>query len=98
MKTLSRQYWPTIALFIALLVVWQMAVSFGGIREYLLPSPLSVWNSLWHGETAWWPHLWTTTLEIIGAFFLAAVVGVALGVAIARSEERRVGKECRSRW
>ena len=77
LSTLSRQYWPTIVLFALLLASWQLTVSLGGIREYLLPSPLSVWNALWHGDTAWLPHLWTTTLEIIGAFFLAAVVGVA---------------------
>src|SRR5437899_1226491 len=85
MKAFSRQYWPTIALFVALLVVWQMAVSFGGIREYLLPSPLAVWNSLWHGEVAWTQHLWVTTWEIVGAFLMAGAVGVALGVAIAWS-------------
>ena len=85
MKAFSRQYWPTIALFVALLVVWQMAVSFGGIREYLLPSPLSVWNSLWHGEVNWTQHLWVTTWEIVGAFLMAGAVGVALGVAIAWS-------------
>src|SRR3979411_67379 len=84
-STLSRQYWPTLVLFALLLASWQLAVSLGGIREYLLPSPLAVWNALWHGDTAWLPHLWTTTLEIIGAFFLAAIVGVALGVAIAWS-------------
>ena len=84
-STLSRQYWPTLVLFALLLARWQLAVSLGGIREYLLPSPLSVWNALWHGDIAWVPHLWTTTLEIIGAFFLAAVAGVALGVAIAWS-------------
>ncbi len=46
---------------------------------------MSVWNALWHGEIAWGQHLWTTTVEIIGAFFMAAIVGVALGVAIAWS-------------
>src|SRR6266567_3310216 len=85
MKAFSRQYWPTVALFAALLVVWQMAVSFGGIREYLLPSPLSVWNSLWHGEVSWTQHLWVTTWEIVAAFLMAGAVGVALGVAIAWS-------------
>src|SRR5260370_19069987 len=85
MKALGGQCWQTIALFAALLVVWQMAVSFGGIREYLLPSPLSVWNSLWHGEVSWTQHLWVTTWEIIGAFLMAGAVGVALGVAIAWS-------------
>ncbi|WP_425065718.1 ABC transporter permease [Reyranella sp.] len=83
--TLANRYWPTLVLFAFLLASWQAAVTFGNIREYLLPAPLSVWNALWHGDTAWWPHLWTTTFEIIGAFLMAAVVGVALGVAIAWS-------------
>src|SRR5262245_18125404 len=84
-STLGRQYWPTVALFAFLLASWQLAVSLGGIREYLLPSPLSVWTALWHGDTQWDQHLWTTTVEIIGACFLAAAAGVALGVAIAWS-------------
>ena len=29
---------------------------------------------------------------------LAIVWGTTIGLALARSEERRVGKECRSRW
>ncbi len=85
LDAIIRQYWPTAVLFIALLIVWQMAVEFGGIRPYLLPPPLAVWQSLWHGEIAWSQHLWTTTWEIVGAFLMAAVVGVALGVAIAWS-------------
>ncbi|MFO1086962.1 MAG: ABC transporter permease [Reyranellaceae bacterium] len=81
----GRQYWPTIVLFAILLASWQIAVSVGGIREYLLPSPLAVWNALWFGDTNWAQHVWITTLEIIGAFVLAAVAGIALGVAIAWS-------------
>ena len=84
-KALIRQYWPTAVLFVALIVIWQLAVSLTGIREYLLPAPLSVWNAMWFGEIAWTQHLWTTTWEIIGAFVMAAVVGVGLGVAIAWS-------------
>jgi NitT/TauT family transport system permease protein len=80
-----RQYWPTLLLFALLLALWQLTVSYAGIREYLLPAPLSVWNSLWHGEISWSQHLWITTWEIIGAFLLAAAFGVALGVAIAWS-------------
>ena len=35
-------------------------------------------------------------LIIIGVFVL--ILGIILGYAMIRSEERRVGKECRSRW
>ena len=85
LNALWRQYTPTIVLFLVLLATWQAAASFSGIREYLLPSPISVWNALWTGEIAWSQHLWVTTWEIIGAFLMAAIVGVALGVAIAWS-------------
>src|SRR5688572_28412261 len=117
---------PAAVLFAATLVAWQLAVTVFQVREYLLPSPLAVLRALGGAEVPWLGHVWITTLEIVGAFALAAVVGVALGVAIAwssllakalvpflvfvntlpkvavaplfRSEERRVGKECRSRW
>jgi len=85
LNALWRQYAPTIVLFLVLLATWQAAATFSGIREYLLPSPISVWNALWAGEIAWSQHLWVTTWEIIGAFLMAAGVGVALGVAIAWS-------------
>jgi NitT/TauT family transport system permease protein len=84
-KGLAQQYWPTIILFVALLILWQLAVSLGGIREYLLPAPLSVLRGLFDPDIAWGQHIWTTTFEIIGAFFMAAIVGVVLGVAIAWS-------------
>ena len=45
----------------------------------------SRWERLWFGDTNWAQHVWITTLEIIGAFVLAAVAGIALGVAIAWS-------------
>jgi NitT/TauT family transport system permease protein len=84
-KALARQYWPTAVLFISLIVVWQLAVSYSGIRAYLLPSPLSVVQAFWEPDVPWTQHIWTTSLEIVGAFFMAAAVGVLLGVAIAWS-------------
>ena len=53
LNALWRQYAPTIVLFLVLLATWQAAATFSGIREYLLPSPISVWNALWTGEIAW---------------------------------------------
>lgn len=79
-------YLPSLVLFAAVLAIWQLAVSVFGIREYILPSPSSVVRALTSGEIPWLSHLWITTVEIIGAFLLAGVVGVALGIAIAWSE------------
>ena len=39
-------------------------------------------------------HIWDSFLRV----FLGLSLGIILGVPLGRSEERRVGKECRSRW
>lgn len=76
---------PAFVLFALLLVLWQLAVSVFGIREYLLPSPTSVVNAMFSGQINWWGHIWATGLAIFGAFLIAAVAGIALGVIIAWS-------------
>src|SRR2546428_7889486 len=76
---------PALVLFVSLLGAWQLAVSAFEMREYILPSPLVVLRALGGREIPWAGHLWITTLEIVGAFVLAGVVGVALGIAIAWS-------------
>ncbi|HEX7439099.1 MAG TPA: ABC transporter permease [Caldimonas sp.] len=78
-------YLPALAIFAAFIVLWQLAVSFLGLREYLLPSPASVLRAMFGDEIPWARHIWVTGLEIIGAFVLAGVAGVVLGMAIAWS-------------
>jgi NitT/TauT family transport system permease protein len=86
MPTWLARNWPSLLLFVGLIALWQLAVSSLDIREYLLPSPGSVLRALAPGgEIPWAKHLWVTTLEIVGAFVLAGVFGVLLGVAIAWS-------------
>lgn len=78
-------YLPALAIFAAFVVLWQLAVSFLGLREYLLPSPASVLRAMFGDEIPWPRHIWVTALEIAGAFVLAGVAGVVLGMAIAWS-------------
>ena len=81
----AAQWLPAVAIFAAFIGLWQLAVSFLGLREYLLPSPMSVWRAMSGNEIPWAGHIWVTALEIVGAFVLAGVAGVVLGVAIAWS-------------
>jgi NitT/TauT family transport system permease protein len=80
------RYAPAVAIFVALIAVWQLAVSFLDLREYLLPSPLSVVRAMVGNEIPWGRHLWVTAVEIMGAFALAGLAGVVLGLAIAWSQ------------
>ena len=83
-RALQRQV-PSLLLFAALLVIWQVLPPVFGIREYLLPGPVAVVRAALSFSIPWHTHLWVTTLEILGGFVLAGVAGVALGVAIAWS-------------
>lgn len=78
-------YLPATAIFVALIVLWQLAVSFLDVREYLLPSPLAVVRAMFGDEIPWGRHLWVTALEIVGAFVLAGAAGIVLGAAVAWS-------------
>ena len=77
---------PALAIFAAFIVLWQLAVSFLDVREYLLPSPGSVLQAMFGDEIPWGRHIWVTGVEIVGAFVVAGVAGVVLGMAIAWSE------------
>ncbi len=83
-RALSR-YLPSVLLFVALVAAWQLAVTSFGLREYLLPAPLTVARAMVSDEIPWMRHLGITTLEIVGAFAVAGAAGVALGVAVAWS-------------
>src|SRR5216117_634568 len=83
-RWLRRQV-PSVLLFAALLLAWQLAVSAFRVREYLLPGPLAVLRATFDFRIPWWTHIWITGVEIVGAFLVAGVVGVLLGAAIAWS-------------
>lgn len=81
----TLHYLPALGLFVAFIGLWQLAVTVFDVREYLLPSPLAVWRAMLSQEIPWLSHSWITAVEIVGAFLIAGVAGVALGMAIAWS-------------
>jgi NitT/TauT family transport system permease protein len=83
--TLQR-FLPATMMFAGFVAIWQLAVTGLGVREYLLPSPMSVLQAMGPGEIPWTKHIWITAVEIVGAFLIAALAGVLLGAAIAWSQ------------
>jgi len=65
---------------VAFVAVWQLATMLTDLPSYILPSPIETINELFEPSYNWSMHIWATTLEIVGGYVLAVIVGVALAV------------------
>jgi taurine transport system permease protein len=79
------------AVIAALVFVWWLVTQAGWIKPLFLPSPGEVVNAfvdvLQNGFTgaSFWEHTWISTARVFGAFLLACVVGIPLGIAMGMS-------------
>ena len=65
---------------VAFVAIWQLAATTTDLPSYILPSPVETIRELFEPSYNWGTHIWATTLEIVGGYVLATVVGVALAV------------------
>lgn len=76
--------WPryavVIAVHVALLLLWELAVDAFAIRPFILPSPLAMLRTLAHANYRWADNTAVTAIEIFGGFGFAVVLGVALAL------------------
>lgn len=72
------EYALSVGVFIA---IWWIYVAVKYVPAYILPSPPKVWNSLekMFVKGTVYPHLWTTTYEVILGFVIGAFLGIVLG-------------------
>ena len=72
------EYALSVGVFIA---IWWIYVAVKHVPLYILPSPPKVWNSLekMFVKGTVYPHLWTTTYEVILGFVIGAFLGIVLG-------------------
>ena len=72
------EYALSVGVFIA---IWWIYVAVKHVPAYILPSPPKVWNSLekMFVKGTVYPHLWTTTCEVILGFVIGAFLGIVLG-------------------
>ena len=72
------EYALSVGVFIAICWIY---VAVKHVPAYILPSPPKVWNSLekMFVKGTVYPHLWTTTYEVIFGFVIGAFLGIVLG-------------------
>src|SRR3712207_9187024 len=82
-----------ISFFVVFVAAWAFATLGGYVSKTFLADPVTMlrdgWTLLTRFGFAY--DIGMTIWRVVGGFVLAAAIAV-------RSEERRVGKECRSRW
>lgn len=84
------------AVVIVLLIAFWAFVTYAGyIKPLFLPSPMGVVGAfvdvIKEGFTgaSFWEHVWVSTLRVFGAFLLACVIGIPLGIAMGMSPVAR---------
>lgn len=73
---------PPFVFFVILVILWQLAITLGHIKPFILPTPLSVVTTLLQSKWHWGDQLFVTSIEVLGGFALSVVVGILLGIAI----------------
>ncbi len=82
--------WPAIALAAGVVVVWEATIDVFHVRAFVLPAPSAIIVSLTENYAQLAVAAQATAVEIMFGFALAAVVGVAVALIIARFD--RLGR------
>jgi NitT/TauT family transport system permease protein len=75
-------YVPSALVILGLVAAWQLAVDWGGVKEYILPSPTAALKAYLRPNYQWTANFLATFYATAGAFALSAVLGIALAVVI----------------
>lgn len=85
-RSLSRN-WLGLLSILAGLLVWQLIARYGGLPNFILPSPLSVWvrflQALRDGTLLY--HTGVTLLEIVLGLLIGAIFATLVGYLLAKS-------------
>ncbi|WP_018759241.1 ABC transporter permease [Paenibacillus terrigena] len=73
--------WPPVAVLFSFLVIWQLAVTWGHIEEFLLPSPLRILEVFTQADVR--ARLWMHAASTIRITLLGLGSGIGLGIVLA---------------
>ena len=76
--------WPKLLAIAIVIGGWQVEVWSGWKKEYLVPSPFTVLDRLWHDPGTMASASWVTLSRGAQGFLLSMLIGGAVGIAVAR--------------
>lgn len=79
-----RYYLPTIIIFFAVLITWELAVRLLGVKQFILPAPSAILNAFLNGISQMVGLGIYTGTEALGGFLLGCGLGIAVSLATAR--------------
>lgn len=75
---------PPVLAFVAVVVIWELAVNWAGTPAYILPAPSRIWLALWGSGSVFY-HAGITVLEAVAGFIIGSMLGMLLGTVFAYS-------------
>ncbi|MDF2114193.1 ABC transporter permease [Roseiarcaceae bacterium H3SJ34-1] len=80
----SRGALEALGYFLALVLVWEGAISFFEVPGFLFPAPSAIAAALWQGLVSgiYLYHLAVTMVEILAGFALGSLAGLLLGIGM----------------
>jgi NitT/TauT family transport system permease protein len=78
-----------VVILAVLCVLWEIFVRVFGIASFLLPPPSMVWQEMASRPGIYWSNSLVTLGGTVAGFLIAAVAGVALGIALVYSKTLR---------
>ena len=84
-KHLSRL--ASLALFVALVLAWELLARGSRLSALVLPAPSVIWEALWTGLRSgyFWPHLMHTSSELLFGLAMGTAAGLLGGVVMGES-------------
>ncbi|MER3452629.1 MAG: ABC transporter permease [Acidimicrobiia bacterium] len=88
---IANATWPKLLAIALFLGLWQAVVWSGWKPEYAIPSPFTVVDVFWHERAVLWEAARTTMERALKGYAIALVIGVTIGLLVARSKILRAG-------
>ena len=76
--------WPKLVAVAIVIGGWQIEVWSGWQKQYVVPSPFTVLDALWHDPVTMLSASWVTLTRGGQGFLISMLVGGAVGIAVAR--------------